>query len=39
MTLLFIWTELPDSSFLGNSVLKKKKKGIEYMNILTSEGI
>lgn len=25
MNLLFIWTELPDSSFLGNSVFKKKK--------------
>lgn len=26
MTLLFILPELPDSSFLGSSILKKKKK-------------
>lgn len=26
MTLLFIWPELPDSSFLGSSIFKKKKK-------------
>lgn len=32
MTLLFIWPELPDSSFLGNSVFKKK-------NIPTAVGI
>lgn len=26
MTLLFILPELPDSSFLGSSILKKKEK-------------
>jgi len=29
MTFLFIWPELPDSSFLGSSILKKKRKSIE----------
>lgn len=37
MTLLFILPELPDSSFLGSSILKKKKKKV--LKIPTLEGI
>lgn len=40
MTLLFILPELPDSSFLESSILKKKKKPTtEVLNIPTLEGI
>lgn len=41
MTLLFIWPELPDSSFLGSSVFKKKKKKQKekVLKIPTSEDI
>lgn len=39
MTLLFILPELPDSSFLESSILRKKKTTTEVLNIPTLEGI